>query len=59
MITDDVKKWLTRIFDHEGGFTDNPNDPGSWTGGAPHNGELIGTKYGIAANTYGHLHIRS
>lgn len=54
-----VSMWLDRLFDHEGGFTDNPKDPGNWTGGVEGAGELKGTKYGIAANTYGHLDIKS
>ena len=56
---DTVKLWLDRIFDHEAGFTDNPKDPGNWTGGAIGVGQLKGTKYGIAANTYGHLDIKN
>ena len=41
------------VIGEEGGFTDDPNDRGNWSGGAPGKGELLGTKYGIAANTYG------
>lgn len=37
----------------EGAFTDDPNDNGNWTGGKRDVGMLMGTKYGIAANTYG------
>jgi lysozyme family protein len=33
----------------EGGFTDNPDDPGNWTGGAVNAGTLRGTKFGISA----------
>lgn len=40
------------LIGHEGGYTDNPNDPGNWTGGKVNSGKLLGTKYGIAANTY-------
>lgn len=47
-----------RLIGHEGVFTDNPADPGNWTGGRANMGELKGTKYGIAANTYGHLEIK-
>lgn len=46
-----------RLIGHEGGFTDDPRDPGNWTGGRVNVGVLKGTKYGIAANTYGHLDI--
>lgn len=54
-----VAKWLERIFEHEGGFTRDRNDPGNWTGGKVGLGVLKGTKYGIAANTYGHLDIEN
>lgn len=36
----------------EGGFTDNPADPGNWTGGVVNVGRLLGTKYGIAASAH-------
>lgn len=41
----------------EGGYSDNPADPGNWTGGAVGNGELRGTKYGISASAYPGLDI--
>jgi lysozyme family protein len=41
-----------RLIGHEGGFQNDPNDPGNWTGGKVGAGKLLGTKYGIAANTY-------
>lgn len=37
------------ILKSEGGYTDNPNDNGNWTGGKKGSGYLIGTKYGISA----------
>lgn len=37
---------------HEGGYTNNPKDAGNWTGGKVGSGANLGTKYGIAANTY-------
>ena len=40
------------LIGHEGGYTDNPKDPGNWTGGKQGAGVLKGTKFGIAANTY-------
>lgn len=57
---------MSKIFDlafekllgHEGNFTDNPKDPGNWTGGLG-KGELRGTKYGISAKSYPHLDIRN
>lgn len=42
----------------EGGFTANARDPGNWTSGRVGVGKLVGTKYGIAANTYPKLAIR-
>lgn len=48
-----------RIIGHEGGFTDDPKDAGNWTGGKVGLGELKGTKYGIAANSYGYLDIKN
>jgi lysozyme family protein len=41
----------------EGGFTDDPNDPGNWTGRNVGCGELRGTKYGISAAIYPTLDI--
>ncbi|AUR90097.1 hypothetical protein NVP1137O_43 [Vibrio phage 1.137.O._10N.261.46.B5] len=48
-----------RVIGHEGGFSDNPKDDGNWTGGKVGVGELKGTKYGIAANTYQTIDIKS
>ena len=50
---------FTRLIGHEGGFSDDPKDPGNWTGGRPGVGKLLGTKYGIAANTYPDLDIKA
>jgi lysozyme family protein len=48
-----IAEWLRRIVGHEGGYTRDPNDPGNWTGGHVGAGDLVGTKWGVAANTYG------
>jgi lysozyme family protein len=48
-----------RLIGHEGSFSIDPRDPGNWTGGRPNVGVLKGTKYGIAANTYGDLDIKN
>lgn len=48
-----------RLIGHEAGYSDDPRDPGNWTGGRPNVGVLKGTKFGIAANTYPDLDIRS
>lgn len=44
---------------YEGGFTENPKDPGNWTGGKIGAGKLRGTKYGIAAASYPLLNIKN
>lgn len=41
-----------RLIGHEGGFQNDPNDRGNWTGGKKGAGQLKGTKYGISAMTY-------
>lgn len=47
-----------RLIGHEGGYSIDPRDPGNWTGGRPNVGDLKGTKFGIAANTYPDLDIK-
>lgn len=42
---------------HEGVYSNHPADPGNWTGGAPNQGTLKGTKYGISAASYPDLDI--
>lgn len=51
--------FITRIIGHEGGYTADPQDSGNWTGGAIGKGQLKGTKFGIAANTYSDLDIKN
>lgn len=48
-----------RVIGHEGGYSNDPRDNGNWTGGKVNKGELKGTKYGIAANTYPNLDIEN
>lgn len=48
-----------RLIGHEAGYSDDPGDPGNWTGGRRNAGILKGTKYGIAANTYPDLDIKA
>lgn len=48
---------FARLIKTEGGLSMDPDDPGNWTGGRKGVGELKGTKYGIAANTYGDIDI--
>jgi lysozyme family protein len=51
--------YFERLIGHEGVFSSDPQDPGNWTSGRVGVGILKGTKYGIAANTYGFLDIRN
>ena len=55
--------WADKVFDllfgHEGGYTDDRNDPGNWTGGKVGEGQLKGTKYGISAASYPSLEIKN
>lgn len=55
----DFDKSFDRLIKHEGGYTEDPRDPGNWTSGKCGVGQLKGTKFGIAANTYGHLDIKN
>lgn len=43
----------------EGGFNNDPQDSGNWTGGVVGKGVLLGTKYGISAASYPSLDIKS
>lgn len=44
---------------YEGGYSNNRNDRGNWTGGQVGVGALKGTKYGIAAHAYPALDIKN
>lgn len=48
---------FTALIGNEGGFTDNPSDPGNWTGGRVGVGSCRGTKYGVSAGAYPDLDI--
>ncbi|WP_048764751.1 glycoside hydrolase family 108 protein [Acinetobacter sp. 243_ASPC] len=48
-----------RLIGHEGGYSNDRNDPGNWTGGKVGVGLLKGTKFGLAANTYPKLDIKN
>lgn len=43
----------------EGAFDDDPDDRGNWTSGKVGQGELKGTKYGIASHVYPNLDIKN
>ncbi len=48
-----------RLIGHEGGYSNDRDDPGNWTGGKVGLGKLLGTKFGLAANTYPNLDIKN
>lgn len=50
---------LTFTLKYEGGYSNDPNDRGNWTGQNVGVGILKGTKYGIAAHAYPHLDIKN
>ena len=52
-------KIFSRLISHEGGFQNDKEDRGNWTGGAVGKGKLKGTKYGLSAMTYPHLDIKN
>ena len=54
-----IREWVEVILGHEGGFTQNPEDDGNWTGGNKGSGELKGTNWGISAAAYPELDIRN
>jgi lysozyme family protein len=49
--------FLDQVLHHEGGYTDNEDDHGNWTGGQKGKGTLKGTNFGISAKSYPHLDI--
>jgi lysozyme family protein len=54
---DNFARCLAFTLGAEGGFSNNPADPGNWTGSAIGHGALHGTKYGISAAVYPGLNI--
>lgn len=50
---------IEHVLGSEGGFTDDPDDAGNWTGGEIGKGKLKGTKWGISAATYPNLDIKN
>lgn len=58
-MADKFDTFIRRILSHEGGYSADPKDPGNYTGGRVGVGQLKGTKFGIAANTYPTLDIKN
>jgi lysozyme family protein len=54
-----LQEALKLIFGREGGFQNDPDDPGNWTGGECGEGAQKGTKYGISAASYPWLDIEN
>lgn len=50
---------FTELVGLEGNYSNDPRDPGNWTGGKENVGELKGTMYGISAASYPKLDIAS
>lgn len=48
----DFQTAFDRLIGHEGEYSDDPKDPGNWTGGRVGSGFLRGTKFGISASAY-------
>jgi lysozyme family protein len=54
---DDFLKAFELLIGHEGGYSNNPDDPGNWTGGGRGQSQLKGTKYGVSAASHPNLDI--
>jgi lysozyme family protein len=54
-----IKVALRTVFGNEGGFQDDPDDNGNWTGDKCGEGILKGTKFGISGHSYPHLDIKN
>lgn len=52
MYSQNFIKAVNLVLAAEGGYSDDPDDPGNWTGGKKGEGDLVGTKYGISAAQY-------
>ncbi|MFD1985561.1 glycoside hydrolase family 108 protein [Mesorhizobium newzealandense] len=59
MTIENLPACLAVTLKYEGGYSDNRNDRGNWTGGHVGVGTLKGTKYGIAAHVYPALDIKN
>ena len=59
MDLEDFNKAFDIIIGVEGGFSDDINDNGNWTGGVKGKGILKGTKYGVSAASFPTLDIQN
>ena len=53
--SDPFLQFIANTFAVEGGYSDTPEDPGNWTGGATGSGILGGTMRGISSASYTHM----
>lgn len=51
-MTPQAQTCISLVLKHEGGYTDDPRDPGNWSSGRVGVGVLRGTKFGIAASAH-------
>jgi lysozyme family protein len=61
-MSDNFDRAFNYVVGAEGVYSDDPTDPGNWTGGIVDGvgqGEFKGTKYGISAKSYPTLDIRN
>jgi lysozyme family protein len=59
MTTDNFNACLDKTLSYEGGYTDDPNDAGNWTGCAVGVGECKGTYKGISSCAYPNVDIKN
>lgn len=51
-MTPAAERCIALVLSHEGGYSDDPRDPGNWSSGIEGKGVLRGTKFGIAASAH-------
>jgi lysozyme family protein len=56
---DNFERAFALVVGIEAGYSNDPNDPGNWTGGRVNVGQLKGTKYGISAAAYPNVDIEN
>lgn len=58
-MSDQFDACLSFVLGQEGGLSEDPRDPGNWTGGSEGVGVLRGTNFGISAKSFPTLDIRN
>jgi lysozyme family protein len=59
VISPNLEAAITFVVGVEGNYTNDPSDPGNWTGGAVGVGQCNGTKFGISAAAYPTIDVAS